>query len=176
MGSQWGGRTREAERVTTEAFHELVAAVEAGGHGAKSLVHRGVGLAHRGLDLADEAGDRLGTAGERLGSAGDRIGSAMNESRRRAAAAMDALAGRRAPIQWEWIAAGAVTGLVVGWLASRVTRRAAEEALVLEDVDSVVADEEPGHRSNGHGRNAHEINGHEINAPKSKEPESRGVA
>jgi hypothetical protein len=137
MGSQWSGRTREAERVAGQAFHELVAAVEAGGHGARSL-------ARRGVDLVDGAGDRIGSATDRIGSATDRVGSAVDESRRRAGAALDSLAGRRAPIQWEWILAGVVTGAMLGWLAARLTRRAAEEAFVLEDTDSVVADESKG--------------------------------
>jgi hypothetical protein len=130
ISSGWSGRTREAERVAEQAFHELVAAVEAGGQGAKSL-------ARRGADLADGATDRLS-------SATDLVGSAWGESRRRAGAAMDALAGRRPPIQWEWILAGAATGAVIGWLIARLTRRAAEDALVLEDADAVMADESKG--------------------------------
>jgi hypothetical protein len=141
MGNQWSGRTREAERVAGQAFHELVATVEAGGHGARSLARRGV---DRGMDLADGAGDRLSSASDRLGSAGDRLGSAVDESRRRAGAALDALAGRRPPIQWEWIVAGVVTGAVVGWLVARLTHRAAEEAFILEDTEPVMADESKG--------------------------------
>ncbi|GIH12111.1 hypothetical protein [Rugosimonospora africana] len=142
MGNGWSGRTREAERVAGQAFHELVAAVEAGGNGARSL-------ARRGADLAEEASDRLNSAGDRISSASDRVGSAMGESRRRASSAMDALAGRRAPIQWEWIFAGAATGMVIGWLIARLTRRAAEEAFVLEDSDAVIADPVAAEESKG---------------------------
>ena len=112
MGSEWSGRTREAERIAGQAWDDLVSAVETGGNAARAF-------ARRGADLADEAGDR--------------IAPAVRESRRRAGAAASALAGRRAPIQWELILAAGIAGVVVGWLAGALTRRAAEEQFILDE-------------------------------------------
>jgi hypothetical protein len=115
MGSQWSGfngRTREAERIAGRAWDDLVSAFESGGHTARTF-------ARRGADLADEAGERLAPA--------------VRESRRRAGAAAAALAGRRAPIQWELILAAGIAGMVVGWVAGTLTRRAAEEQFILDE-------------------------------------------
>ena len=47
MGSQWSGRTREAERVAGQAWDELVSAFESGGDAARTV-------ARRTADIADE--------------------------------------------------------------------------------------------------------------------------
>lgn len=112
MSGYWSGRTREAEHVAGQAWDELVSAIESGGDAARTL-------ARRTTDLADDAGDR--------------IRPALHESRRRAGAALEALSGRRPPIQWEWILAAAVAGAVVGWAAGALTRRAAEEQFILDE-------------------------------------------
>jgi hypothetical protein len=112
MGSRWSGRTREAERAAGQAWDELVSAIESGGDSAKSF-------ARRTADLADDATDRLRPA--------------LHESRRRAGGALDALSGRRAPIQWELILAAAIGGAVVGWVAGALTRKAAEEQFILHE-------------------------------------------
>jgi hypothetical protein len=116
MGSHWSGRTREAERAAGQAWDELVSAIESGGDAARTL-------ARRTADFADDAGDRLRPA--------------LHESRRRAGAAMNALSGRRPPIQWEWILAAAVGGAVLGWVAGTLTRRAAEEQFILDETAAV---------------------------------------
>jgi hypothetical protein len=116
MGSRWSGRTREAERVAGQAWDELVSAIESGGETAKSF-------ARRTADIADDATDRLRPA--------------VHESRRRAGAAMEALSGRRPPIQWELILAAAIGGAVVGWVAGTLTRRAAEEQFILDEAAGV---------------------------------------
>ena len=116
MGSHWSGRTREAERVAGQAWDELVSAIESGGDAARTL-------ARRTADIADDAGDRLRPA--------------VHESRRRAGAAMNALSGRRPPIQWEWILAAAIGGAVVGWVAGTLTRRAAEEQFIMDETAAV---------------------------------------
>jgi hypothetical protein len=111
MSGAWNGRTREAERLAAQAWDELVAAIESGGAGARAV-------ARRTADLADEAGDRLGSSGER-------IGSVAAESRRRAGAALDALAGRRRPVPWEWVVGGVLAGALAGWVGGVLIRRAA---------------------------------------------------
>jgi hypothetical protein len=115
-GSVLNGRTREAERIAGQAWDDLVSAIESGGNAARTLARRSAGL-------ADEAGGRLGPA--------------VRESRRRAGAAAAALAGRRAPIQWELILAAGIAGLVVGWVAGTLTRRAAEEQFILDETAAV---------------------------------------
>jgi hypothetical protein len=112
MGGHWNGRTREAERIAGQAWDELISAIESGGDTARSF-------AKRTAELADDAGDRLRPA--------------VRESRRRAGAAIAALSGRRPPIQWELILAGAVGGAVLGWLAGTMTRKAAEEQFILHE-------------------------------------------
>jgi hypothetical protein len=116
MGSRWSGRTREAERIAGQAWDELVSAIESGGETAKSF-------ARRTADIADDATDRLRPA--------------VHESRRRAGAAMEALSGRRPPIQWELILAAAIGGAVLGWVAGTLTRRAAEEQFILDEAAGV---------------------------------------
>lgn len=116
MGGHLSARSREAERAAGQAWDELVSAIESGGDAARTL-------ARRTADLADDAGDRLRPA--------------VRESRRRAGAAMNALSGRRPPIQWEWILAAAIGGAVIGWVAGALTRRAAEEQFILDETAAV---------------------------------------
>lgn len=47
-----------------------------------------------------------------------RVGSGAREAHRRAYAAMDALAGRRPPTRWGWLAAAVALGLAVGAAAT----------------------------------------------------------
>jgi hypothetical protein len=112
MANHWNGRTREAERIAGQAWDELISRIDSGGDTARSF-------AKRTAELADDAGDRLRPA--------------VRESRRRASAAVDALSGRRPPIQWELIAAGVVGGAVLGWLVGALTRKAAEEQFIMHE-------------------------------------------
>src|SRR5215472_12907814 len=112
MANHWNGRTREAERIAGQAWDELISRLDSGGDTARSF-------AKRTAELADDAGDRLRPA--------------VRESRRRAGAAVDALSGRRPPIQWELIMAGVVGGAVLGWLVGTMTRKAAEEQYILHE-------------------------------------------
>src|SRR5690348_3605329 len=105
MGSRLSGQTREAERIAGQAWDELVSRIESSGDTARSF-------AKRTAEFADDAGDRLRPA--------------VRESRRRAGAAVDALSGRRPPVQWELILAGVIGGAVLGWLVATLTRKAAE--------------------------------------------------
>jgi hypothetical protein len=110
-----------------QAWDELVSAIESGGDTARSFVRRTA-------DIADDAGDR--------------VRPAVRESRRRAGAALEALSGRRPPIQWELILAGVIGGAVLGWVAGALTRRAAEEQFIREETAvlneaALPADQEP---------------------------------
>jgi hypothetical protein len=76
----------------------------------------------------ESAGDTARTTGRRTrnaaGDASSSVASATGEAKRRAAAAFDALAGRRRRTHWEWIAGAVVSGLVVGWFAASGARKA----------------------------------------------------
>jgi hypothetical protein len=108
------------ERVAAQAWQELTDAVESGGDTVRSW-------ARRSTDLAEEATDRVS----------DKVGSALDESRRRAGAALDALSGRRTPMPWEWLLAAVAGGVVLGWVGSILTRRAAEQAALAADLGEV---------------------------------------
>jgi hypothetical protein len=99
-------RANRAQRVAEEAWDQLVSAV-------------------------DNAGDAARSAGRRTyDEAGSRASAVAGEARRRAGAALDALAGRRPRLHWEWIAGAAVVGLVVGWVAAGGARKAVGDSAV----------------------------------------------
>jgi hypothetical protein len=93
-------RARAAQRVAEDAWDHLVSGVESAGEAARSAGRR----------TYDETGNRASAA--------------AGEARRRAGAALDALAGRRPRMHWEWVAGAAVAGLVIGWFAAAGSRRA----------------------------------------------------
>lgn len=110
LSTQWTTRrTRDAEKLTEDAWDNLVAAMDSAGHTARTV--------------ADDAQTK--------------VGAAADEALRRASAAVDALAGRRAALPWAWIAGAALAGAVVGWLGATAVKRALaaaedDELLVLE--------------------------------------------
>jgi hypothetical protein len=71
--------------------------------------------------------------------AADKVG----EARRRAMAARDALAGRRAPVPWLWLGAAAAVGAGVFWAigsaARHALRRVPVDTLVIDDEAAVAA-------------------------------------
>jgi ElaB/YqjD/DUF883 family membrane-anchored ribosome-binding protein len=97
------GKARKAERVAESAWDHLVSAVESAGESARSATRRGT-------DLVDEAQDKVSTV--------------TDEARRRANAALDALAGRRPETPWGLIAAAIAAGAVLGWAAAAAAGRA----------------------------------------------------
>jgi hypothetical protein len=109
-------RRHQAERVAGQAWDHLTTAM-------------------------DQASDRVGSSAR---SARERAGSGAKEARKRANRAMDALAGRQPKRHWGSMAAMAVTGAVIGWLAAvfgkqfmpRVRRAPAELETFPEDVSS----------------------------------------
>lgn len=100
FGLRRTGRAHAAQRAAGDAWEQLVAAVENAGEGAKRKTH----------DVTDGMGSS--------------VTAVADEARRRAGAALDALAGRRPRMHWEWIAGAVVAGLVVGWFAAAGTRKA----------------------------------------------------
>jgi hypothetical protein len=120
VGRGWSGRTREAERAANAAWDELVDALGQVASTARSV-------RRRTWDMADGAGGR--------------VGAAAGEARWRARATRDALAGKRSPMPWLWIAgavaAGAVAGLMAGAAARRALVSEAQDPLALEEVSAV---------------------------------------
>jgi hypothetical protein len=55
--------------------------------------------------------------------ASDRVGSGASEARRRANAALDALAGRQPRKPWGWLAAAMLVGAAAGWVATNVGKQ-----------------------------------------------------
>jgi hypothetical protein len=96
-------RKRKAERIAGQAWHNLVSAVDNAGSATRSAKRRAA-------DLVDDASDR--------------VGSGAVEARRRANAALDALAGRRPRGKpWGWLAAATLVGAAFGWVATTVGRQ-----------------------------------------------------
>jgi hypothetical protein len=73
-------------------------------------------------DTRRHAADRIADSAD---DTSKKISAGTREARRRAGAAMAALAGRRQRTRWEWLAAATLAGVAAGWVATSVTRRAA---------------------------------------------------
>jgi hypothetical protein len=89
-------------------------------------------LAEQLMSAASSAGDTARGTAKTVSKAtsglatdaGGQVGAVADEARRRALAAVDALAGRRTATPWPWLFGAAALGLVVGWAAAAVTKRA----------------------------------------------------
>jgi ElaB/YqjD/DUF883 family membrane-anchored ribosome-binding protein len=108
-------RTREAERIASQAWENLVSRVDSAATGARSV-------RRRAADLATDAQHKVESTAE--------------EARWRANAALDALAGRRPPRPWGAFAIAAAIGAVLSFIAAAVARRAlaASEPLIPDDL------------------------------------------
>ena len=100
-------RTREAERIASQAWDNLVSKVDTAADGARSVRRRAAHLA---------------------GDAQDRLGTTADEARWRANAALDALSGHRPPRPWGAFAAAAAIGAVLTYITTALARRAMAEA------------------------------------------------
>jgi len=107
-------RAREAERIASQAWDQLVTRVESATDGAKSV-------RRRAADIASDAQHKVGATAE--------------EARWRANAALDALVGRRPPRPWGAFAIAAAIGAVLSFIAAAITRRA------LADPEPVIPDD-----------------------------------
>jgi ElaB/YqjD/DUF883 family membrane-anchored ribosome-binding protein len=122
VGRGWSDRrTRDAERVASAAWEELVDTLSQAGATARSV-------RRRTQDLAGEASER--------------VTSATGEARRRAAAARDALSGRRAPVPWAWIGGAVAAGAVLGVLAGVAARRAMANQMEAIALDEAAGDDD----------------------------------
>ncbi|WP_433794012.1 hypothetical protein [Actinoplanes sp. CA-252034] len=85
---------------------------------------------------AGDSAERAGRQGRRLASrAGDRVTSVTDEAVARAAAAADALAGRRPSRPWALIAGVGMLGALVGWAAASTARAALERQAENEEIE-----------------------------------------
>jgi hypothetical protein len=99
-------RSRKAERIAGQAWNNLVSAVDSAGSATRSATRS---AKRRAATMMDDASDRMGTG--------------ATEARRRANAAMDALAGRKPRTRWGWLAAATLVGAAFGWVAQGVGRK-----------------------------------------------------
>ena len=98
-------RAHRAERIAGQAWENLVSAV-------------------------DSAGSASRKAAGYLDDTTNRVGSGAKEARVRASAAFDALAGRRQPRPWGWLAAATLVGAALGWVATTFGRKAISRSLI----------------------------------------------
>jgi hypothetical protein len=113
-------KTSRKQALATQAWENLSSAVESAGHSTRVAGRRAAGY---------------------VDDASGRVGAGAKEARRRANAAMDALAGRRPPTPWVLLAIAAGIGAAAGWVATAFGRRIAASSdadlteLTDEDVD-----------------------------------------
>jgi hypothetical protein len=98
MFSKQESRRHKAERIASQAWQNLSAAVDSAGSATK-----------KAAGVLDETSNR--------------VGSGAKEARKRANDAFDALAGRRRSNKWGWLAAAALVGAAVSWVAAAAARR-----------------------------------------------------
>jgi ElaB/YqjD/DUF883 family membrane-anchored ribosome-binding protein len=110
----FANRKNRAERTADEAWEHLSSALATAGDGA----------------------GKAGRQGRRLASqAGDRVTSVTDEAMTRAAAAADALAGRRPGRPWALIAGAGLIGVAVGWVVASAARAAIERQAENEEIE-----------------------------------------
>lgn len=102
-----GKRTREAERIASQAWEQLVSRVDSAAGGARSVRRRAASMAN---------------------DAQHKVGATAEEARWRANAALDALAGRRPPRPWGAFALAAAIGAVLTFITGALARRALSES------------------------------------------------
>jgi ElaB/YqjD/DUF883 family membrane-anchored ribosome-binding protein len=127
FGTQSTKRRRKAERVAEDAWDNLRSAMDSTTKTAKSKAqttardakatarNAKVMARRRTRRFADDAQTRLNSTAE--------------EARRRATAAVDALAGRRPRTPWAWLAGSAIAGVLLGIAAATAGVRALSAAM-----------------------------------------------
>lgn len=113
FGTQWT-KKKDAERVASDAWDNLVSSVETAGDKARWMGRRTQHLA---------------------GEASNQISSVTDEAGRRAQAALAALAGHHPRKPWGWILGAAVAGLAAGWALTLGARRALTAGQLDDDLD-----------------------------------------
>jgi ElaB/YqjD/DUF883 family membrane-anchored ribosome-binding protein len=107
--------------------------------------------AAKAQSAAEDAWDALvsawGSARDRTGDlvegTQDRVGSVTDQARRRASAALDALAGRRPPRPWALLAGVAAAGAALGWVLAAAVGRAPHVSAIGRGGDTSPADVTP---------------------------------
>ncbi len=112
-------RRHKAERIAGQAWDQLTTAVDSAGATTRSASKKAAGL-------FDDTSTRVETGAK--------------EARKRANAAFDALAGRRRPTPWGWLAAAALVGAALGWVATSAARQLSPGDDRLELPDSLADD------------------------------------
>ncbi len=111
-------KTSRKQALAAQAWDNLSSAAESAGHSTRVAGRRAAGF---------------------VDDASGRVGARAKEARRRANAAMDALAGRRPPTPWVLLAVaagiGAVTGLVAAAFGRRLTPATGDDLIELTDED-----------------------------------------
>jgi hypothetical protein len=111
-------RKNRAEKTADEAWEHLSSAWTTAG------------------DTAGKAAGKAGRGSRKLATlAGDRVTSVTDEAVARAAAAADALAGRRPARPWGLIVAVALAGVAAGWAAASAARAALERQAENEEIE-----------------------------------------
>jgi hypothetical protein len=102
------------ERVAEQAWSNLTSTVESGGDLARSMGRRTRHL---------------------VGDAGHKVTTTTKEARRRADAALDALAGRKPKAKRPWgpLFAVAAAGVVLGWIGAVFGRQAVAQAKAISE-------------------------------------------
>jgi ElaB/YqjD/DUF883 family membrane-anchored ribosome-binding protein len=129
FGTHLLDRRSTRERVADQAWEYLLSAA-----GSAKDTARAAG--HRASDLTSDTGSSVSSA----------VGGVADEAYRRASAAFDALAGRRAPTPWTLILIAGAVGAVVGWVAGSASRSAlrkfsdSDDDRTVEKIEFVDAD------------------------------------
>ena len=107
-------RRHKAERIAGQAWDQLSSAVDTAGSTTRTASRRAAGF---------------------FDDASSRMNSGAKEARKRANAARDALAGKPRPKPWGWLAAAALVGAAIGWVATNLGRNVLghEDQLTLPD-------------------------------------------
>ncbi|PZF93983.1 hypothetical protein [Micromonospora deserti] len=117
-------RRGKPERIADQAWQHLVSAVGSAGDSVR-----------------DTARSARRSGSGRAGEAGDLVGSTAGEARRRAALAVDALAGRRQSLPWPLLIGAALVGAAIGWAAGTAARAAGSRAdRAADDIEFVDVD------------------------------------
>jgi ElaB/YqjD/DUF883 family membrane-anchored ribosome-binding protein len=107
--------------------------------------------AAKAQSAAEDAWDALVSAwesardrtGDLVEGTQDRVGSVTDQARRRASAALDALAGRRPPQPWALLATVAAAGAALGWVLAAAVGRAPHVSAIGGGRDTSPADVTP---------------------------------
>lgn len=123
FGSTLLDRRSRPERITDQAWQQLVSALDSAGDTVKDAARS---ARRNGSGLADDATGLVGSAAE--------------EARRRASLAFDALAGRRPALPWTLLIAAALAGAALGWAAGTAARAAGSRVRELDEIEFVDVD------------------------------------